>query len=54
MNKNFKDSGNAGIWTAIGIGIGGAVFAATNEPAWIGVGVAIGAAFLWVTKKKYW
>jgi len=38
---------NTGTWIAVGIGIGAAVFAATNEPVWIAVGVAIGAALGW-------
>ena len=38
---------NTGTWIAVGIGMGAAVFAATNEPAWIAVGVAIGAALSW-------
>jgi len=38
---------NLGTWIAVGIGIGAAIFAATNEPVWIAVGVAIGAALGW-------
>ncbi len=43
---------NTGTWIVVGIGIGAAVFAATNEPAWIAVGVAIGAALGWRKPKK--
>tara|TARA_B100000029_G_scaffold401147_1_gene400287 strand:+ start:180 stop:404 length:225 start_codon:yes stop_codon:yes gene_type:complete len=41
---NKREKMNTGTWIAVGIGIGAAVFAATNEPVWIAVGVAIGAA----------
>mgnify|MGYP003327167788 FL=1 len=42
---------NTGTWIAVWIGIGAAVFAATNEPAWIAVGVVIGAALGWRKRK---
>jgi len=31
----------------VGVAIGAALYAATNEPVWIAVGVAIGAALGW-------
>ena len=42
---------NTGTWIAVGIGIGAAVFAATNEPVWIAVGVAVGSALVGKNQK---
>ena len=46
MNKKKGKVLNSktGAWVAIGVGIGAALFSATQEPVWIGVGVALGAA----------
>ncbi|HEY4581810.1 MAG TPA: hypothetical protein VIG88_02955 [Lysobacter sp.] len=33
-----------GVWIAIGVAVGVALFAATRSPVWIAVGVAIGVA----------
>ena len=41
-----------GTWAGVGVAIGAAVFAATNEPTWIAVGVAIGAALGWRKPKS--
>ena len=35
------------IGAGVGVGIGAAVFAITNQPVWIALGVAIGAALCW-------
>lgn len=44
----MKRNSMLGVFTAIGVGVGTAFFAATSQPFWIavgaGVGVAIGAA----------
>ena len=43
---------NLGTWIAVGIGIGTAVFAATDEPSWIAAGIAIGVALHFVNSKR--
>ena len=43
---------NSGNWIAVGVAIGAAVFALTQEPVWIAIGVALGAAIDWTSRNK--
>tara|TARA_B100000073_G_scaffold341679_1_gene343407 strand:+ start:65 stop:235 length:171 start_codon:yes stop_codon:yes gene_type:complete len=52
MERDKKNSNNAGNWIGVGAAIGAAVFAATNEPTWLAVGVAVGAALGWRKPKN--
>jgi len=38
---------NRGDWIGVGVAIGAAVFAVTQDPVWIAVGVAVGAGLSW-------
>ena len=55
-DPDAKNSGaTIGMWTAIGVGVGTAMFAATDGAYWIavgaGVGVALGAG-IWGQRSK--
>ena len=43
---------NRGDWIGVGVAIGMAVFAVTQDPVWIAVGVAVGAGFDWTRHRK--
>lgn len=47
MRKQPKKPNNSAEWLGLGIAIGVAVFAVTDNPAFIAVGLAIGAALSW-------
>ena len=49
-SNNFY-SDKAGNWIGVGVAIGAAIFALTNEPVWIALGVALGAALGFSRKK---
>ena len=49
-SNNFH-SDKAGNWIGVGVAIGAAIFALTNEPVWIALGVALGAALGFSRKK---
>ena len=42
----------AGNWIGVGVAIGTAVFAVTQDPVWIAVGVAVGAGLDWTRHRK--
>ncbi|MCH2345669.1 MAG: hypothetical protein MK321_14325 [Pseudomonadales bacterium] len=43
---------NRGDWIGVGVAIGAAVFAVTQDPVWIAVGVAVGAGLSWTRPRK--
>ena len=43
---------NRGDWIGVGVAIGAAVFAVTQDPVWIAVGVAVGAGLSWTRERK--
>ena len=43
---------NRGDWIGVGVAIGAAVFAVTQDPVWIAVGVAVGAGLSWTRPQK--
>ena len=52
MKYKRKSLNNSGAWVGVGVAIGAAINAITNEPSWIAVGVAVGAALSWRNPKK--
>ena len=52
MSEPPKTPNHSAQWLGLGIAIGAAVFAVTDNPAFIAVGLAIGAALSWQKSNK--